>query len=98
MFPTTPGPAADTQAEQDELEKLAAEVSALGFTAQLVTPAGRLPHLEVSNPRNSRLTERVYAQAGSYFWPWAEPIAACGEPAGAASIIARVLRTIDSDQ
>lgn len=92
-----PGPTADTRSEQAELEMLAAQITALGYEAQLVTPPGRLPYLDVSNPRTALLTEKVYAQAGSFFWPWAESIAPCDQVAEAAAIVTRVLRTIDGD-
>jgi hypothetical protein len=88
---------ADTRAEQDDLEKLATELTARGYHARLIAHPSRLPYLDVSNPRAAQLTEKVYAQAGSYFWPWAEPIASCDQPARAAVIIARVLRTTDGN-
>ena len=84
-----------TQPEQADLEKLAIALAALGYRALLRTPAGRLPFLDVSNPRAAVLTERVYAQADSFWWSWAERIAGCDEPATAAGILARVLRTVD---
>lgn len=84
-----------TQTEQADLEKLAGELAARGYQAHLRTPAGRLPFLDVSNPRAAILTERVYAQADSFWWSWAERIAGCDEVATAAGILARVLRTVD---
>ncbi len=90
-----PDQPADTHAEQADLERLSAELALLSYQAQLVIPAGRLPYLHVRNPRSKHLTENVYAQAGSYFWPWAEPIAGCDQAAEAAAVVARVLRTVD---
>jgi hypothetical protein len=87
-----------TQPEHADLEKLATELAAHGFQAHLRTPPGRLPFLDVSNPRAAILTERVYAQADSFWWSWAERIAGCDEPATAAAILARVLRTVDAQQ
>ncbi len=94
-MPVRPDQPADTDAEQADLERLSAELALLSYRAQLVTPPGRLPYLHVRNPRNAHLTENVYAQAGSYFWPWAEPIAGCHQAAEAAAVVARVLRTVD---
>lgn len=87
----------DTHAEQADLENLATELTARGYHATLNTPPGRLPHLHVRNPRAGALTEKIYAQAGAYWYSWAEKIAGCDEPAIAAGILARVLRTADGD-
>ena len=84
-----------TQHGQADLEKLAVELAARGYQAHLRTPVGRLPFLDVSNPRAVILTERVYVQADSFWWSWDERIAGCDEPATAAGILARVLRTVD---
>ena len=81
-------------AEIDDLTKLAAELTARGLRAQVQESPGRLPCLHVTNPRATALSERVFAQADSYWWSWAERIAGCDEPATAAGILARVLRTI----
>ena len=91
--------AADTQAAADiaDLEALAAELAARGLQANLGTVQGCPPYLVVRNPRASVLTERVYAQAGSFWWPWAERIASCDEMTKAAAVLARVLRTVDED-
>jgi hypothetical protein len=86
---------ADMHTEQADLGKLAAELTARGYQTDLRTPPERLPFLDVRNPAASILSERVYAQAGSYYFSWAEPIADCGQPAAAAAILARVLRTAD---
>ncbi len=95
-----PAPAshsADTQPEQADLERLGAEMTARGYRADLRTPQGRLPYLDVRNPRASMLAERVYAQAEAFWWSWAERIAGCDEVTAAASILARVLRTVDGE-
>lgn len=80
-------------AEIDDLEKLAAELAARGLRAQVQALPGRLPCLSVTNPQATVLTERVFAQADSYWWSWAERIAGCDEVTTAAGILARVLRT-----
>jgi hypothetical protein len=78
-----------------DLEKLAAELAARGYQADLRTPAGRLPYLDVRNPRASVLAEKVYAQADAYWYSWAERIADCDDVTTAAAILARVLRAVD---
>jgi hypothetical protein len=80
-----------------DLERLATEVAALGFQATLKTPGDGIPCLAVRNPRASVLAETVYACDGSYWWSWREPIAVCGQPATAAAVLARVLRTLDAE-
>jgi hypothetical protein len=93
-----PAPASDTAgtcAGQASLEHLAAEITARGYQAHLHTPAGRLPYLDLRHPRLSILSEKVYAQAGWYWYSWAERIAACDDVVGAAATLARVLRTAD---
>jgi hypothetical protein len=86
-----------TQADElTSLEDLAIEVAALGLRAAVRQPAGQPPCLHVANPQASVLAENVFSHAGSYYWSWAEPIGACGQPATAAAILARVLRTADA--
>lgn len=87
-----------TNTDQAELERLATKMTALGYKAMLVDPVGRLPYLEVSNPQTNLLTEKVYSQAGIFFWPWAQSIGSCDQVATVAAIVARVLRTADGDQ
>ena len=82
--------------ELADLDKLAAELNKRGLRADLHTPSGRLPYLQVTNPRATVLTEKVVAQADSFWWPWAERIASCTDMAAAATILARVLRTADA--
>ena len=66
--------------------------------ARLDTPPGRLPSLHAANPEPgaTALAEHIYAAPVAdgtwrFWWPWAEPIAA--EPAGAAEVITRALRS-----
>lgn len=77
------------------LEELATEIEALGLHAALRQPPGRPPCLHVRNPHASALTENVSVQSGRYYFSWAEPIAGCDEPAAAAAVLARVLRTTE---
>ena len=75
-----------------DLEKLGAEVAMLGLQATVRTLAGRLPYLDVRNPRASVLGERVYVEGGSFWWSWAERIAGREDVTAAAAMLARVLR------
>lgn len=95
MSPMSVTGTADIHEEQAALEKLAAALTARGYHADLRAPHGRLPYLDVRNPRASVLTEKIYAQAGAYWYSWAERIAGCDEVTTAAAILARVLRAID---
>ena len=83
----------DEEAILDDLGKLAAALTERGYVAQVRTPAGRLPHVYAHNPQVTALSERIFAQADSFFWPWAEPIASRDEVTAAATIVARVLAT-----
>jgi hypothetical protein len=89
----------DTQLAADvaDLEALAAELATYGLQASVASVRGRPPCLDVRNPRASVLTERVYAQAGWFWWSWAERIANCDELTKAAAILARVLRTVGEE-
>lgn len=93
-----PGPASNSpnpQAEQAHLQRLAAELTKRGYDAKLHTPVGRPAYLDVCNPAATILSEQVYAQADSYWWPWAERIGSTHDPVAAAATLARVLRTAD---
>jgi hypothetical protein len=79
------------------LEKLAAELGRLGFQCRLVDPIPELAWLEVTNPRARVLSERIAAQAGWFWWPWAERLAETGDVVGAAARIAHVLRTVEPE-
>lgn len=95
-MPARPPDPTTTHAEQADLKNLAATLTTHGLHADLHTPADRLPYLLVRNPQATALTERVYAQADSYWYGWAERIAGCDEADAAAAALARVLRTTDS--
>jgi hypothetical protein len=85
----------DTQTDATaDLEKLSAEMATLGFQATLRAPQGDTACLTVRNPRASVLTEMVYADNGSFWWSWHEPIAGCDQVTIAAGILARVLRAV----
>ena len=60
------------------LRRLVGELSSRGFTTRLLG-TGRAPSVQISNPDNSQLTERVLCQrAGDgswcFLWPWQQPI------------------------
>jgi hypothetical protein len=93
----TPTPAAPQTDVITSLTELATEVAALGLRAAVREPPGQLPYLDVRNPRASSLTEKVFVQADRFYFSWAEPIAGRDEPATAAAILARVLRTADGE-
>ncbi|HEY2578207.1 MAG TPA: hypothetical protein VGI74_18035 [Streptosporangiaceae bacterium] len=80
------------QTRQTDLQRLANELTALGFQAILRTPVGKQPYLQVSNPEVAMLTERIFAEAGSFWWSWIEVITDREHTVEAALIIARVLR------
>jgi hypothetical protein len=85
--------ALDTEGIAD-LEKLGAELAALGYHADVRQMADRLPYLYVRNPSASALSEKVYVQGDSFWWSWCERIARCDEAATAAGILAHVLRAV----
>jgi hypothetical protein len=90
-MPTHSSAAVGTEEELADLDKLAVELRARGLRADLRTPDGKLPYLDVTNSAVSVLTERVYAQADAYWYGWADKIADCADVAKAADSLARVL-------
>jgi hypothetical protein len=84
----------NTTASNPALASLAGELTRHGYRTILRTPAGEPPYLYITNPHAAALTEQVYAQGGNYQYSWGQPIAACDQPATAATL-ARVLRTTD---
>jgi hypothetical protein len=75
------------------LEELAGQLGERGYQAQLVTPGGRRPRLQVRNPDVPLLAEDVYAESGWYWYAFAERIAPASQPAIAAARIAGVLHS-----
>jgi hypothetical protein len=83
------------------LNELAAELSALGWTAEVRSATGKLPWLRARNPEPGALvlSENIYARPDAdgnwrYWWPWKQPIAETA--AETASVIVRVLRSADT--
>jgi hypothetical protein len=88
------GPAdQEAQEVQGDLEKLAAELSTRGFKTVLAVQEGRLPNLDVLTPDAAVVSERVYAQADFFWWPWAQVIDRRDQIPAAADAIARALCT-----
>jgi hypothetical protein len=84
----------------DRLERLAEVLARHGLRARLVTPAGRVPSLHVSNPAAAALAEDIYAGPGQdgvwwFWWSWAERIALSDDLPTAATLISRVLAARD---
>jgi hypothetical protein len=77
------------------LKTLASALHDLGWTARFVAPTARQPFLFIQSPEPGlqMLHEYIHAspEDGSYWWSWAEPIAA--DAAQAAAAITRVLRS-----
>jgi hypothetical protein len=80
-----------TQAEQDDLERLATALGPHGCKTILVTRDGRLPYLDVLNAQAPALSGRIYASADHYWWSTAEPIAPRDQIPAAAQAITRTL-------
>jgi len=82
------------------LDALAAELTACGWTAYVMTPRGRPARLFVQDPDDRRMCADVLAAAGSgtgdwWFWfGWAERIAPVGAPDTAAAVIVTELRRV----
>lgn len=74
----------------EALERLAAALDSRDYTAKVMADESGRPYLAVSS-RHAQLSEVIYANANSYWWPWGQPIAAVGNPQAAASKISHVL-------
>jgi hypothetical protein len=95
---TAPGHMPDLAEAADPLDALAAELSEHGWTAHVRKLPSRILSLRAGNPEPgaAALSEDIYAKPGpdggwEYWWPWGERIA--GDPASAAAVIVRVLRS-----
>jgi|SRR5579859_4278538 len=94
-MPTQPG-TTTTQPDLDDLADLDAltdELNRLKFPSLRLTPPGKAPYVDVSLPDDMAPGERIYIQAGTFFWPGARPIAPSNQPATAAAIITHALRS-----
>jgi hypothetical protein len=87
------GLAGNSQDDLDDLadlEALAGELNALGCTALLLTPPGKLRYIDVGIPGVMTPGEKIHVQAGTFFWH-AEPIGPSDQPAAAAATITHAL-------
>ncbi|HUZ26115.1 MAG TPA: hypothetical protein VMV07_20365 [Streptosporangiaceae bacterium] len=80
------------------LQRLADELISRGFTARLLDASQ--PCVKVTNPENSKLTERVLchpAADGSwcFWWPSQQPIGAAEDLAAVSGKILTVLRSVE---
>ena len=84
--------------ELTHLERLAAELTQHGLSAQVITKGRRLC-VKVANPDTPQLNERVLcdrADDGSwcYWWPWKQPIGSVDDLELVVGKIAAVLRSV----
>lgn len=84
-----PGPT-QPDGPQAALANLAAEFNDQDFDITLNPAEEYPPSMTVSN-RHAQLSETIYADEQSFWWPWAQPIAALGNPKAAATKISYVL-------
>jgi hypothetical protein len=84
------------------LDALAAELTALGWTAYVTAPQGRPARLFVQNPHDQEMCADIMTSAENgtgdwWFWfSWAERIAPADSPdAAAAVIVAELRRPVD---
>jgi hypothetical protein len=76
---------------QAALERLAAALDPRDHITTLTTGPSHPPRLTVTS-RHAQLGDDIYADDNSYWWSWAEPIAAVDDPLSAARKITSVLR------
>jgi hypothetical protein len=75
------------------LETLAATLDPHDYITTLVSGQGRVPHLTVTS-RHADFGDDIYADHQSYWWSFAERIAAIDDPQAAAQKISSVLRAV----
>jgi hypothetical protein len=88
-------PGTTTQPDLDDLADLDAltdELNRLGYPSLRLAPPGKAPYVDVSPPDDMTPGERIYIQAGTFFWHGARPIAPSNQPTTAAAIITNTLR------
>lgn len=79
-----------TAADTESLGLLAEELARRGLVVCLAPDSSR-PVLEVTNPAARLLSEHVTAEAGWYWWAWAERIAAVDDVERAADMILKAV-------
>jgi hypothetical protein len=85
--PTQPGPA-----DLAGLDALAEALNERKLPSLLLHPPGQRPYVDTSPPHSMNPGLRIYADAGMFRWPDAQPIAPTSQPATAAAIIAHILQ------
>jgi hypothetical protein len=78
---------------QAALERLAAALDTRDFATTLTTGPGHRPSLTVTS-RHADFGDDIYADDQSYWWSFAERIAAIDDPLTAAQKITNVLRAV----
>jgi hypothetical protein len=83
----------DSTTPQAALERLAAALDPRDYVTTLVCGEGGAPCLTVTN-RHAQFGDAIYADQQSYWWSFAERIAAVDDPLAAARKVTSVLRTV----
>jgi hypothetical protein len=86
----------------DPLERLVAELGALGLLARVVQAQSGRRFVRVINPNATSLSENVTCRPTAvsdipdwwYCWSWGERMHTADDPAGAATKVARVLAAV----
>jgi hypothetical protein len=83
-----------------QLERLGAELTRQGFTAQFVGQTTARPCLKVANTAAPQLNERVHIQqdhdgSWTFCWPWNQLIGRASDLPAVTAKIATVLRTVE---
>jgi hypothetical protein len=73
------------------LADLAAALDPGDFKAAVVSLHVRVPYVQVTSRRSVRMTERIYATNGWFWWSWRERMTTLDDVASAAAKIAAVL-------
>ena len=74
------------------LNRLADALDSRDYTTTLVSGPGQVPRLTVTS-KHADFGDDIYADQQSYWWSFAERIAAVDDPLAAARKVTRVLRT-----
>lgn len=64
---------------------------------RMITPEGRLPYLEIRDIARPEYHHRIYVQAGWYFWPSGERIAATDDVRTAADTVRRIVHADNAE-
>lgn len=75
------------------LERLAAALDPADYATTLTTGPGHGPRLSVTN-RHAQIGDDIHADHRAYYHSWGEWIAPTSDPATAARMISRMLRSL----